>query len=228
MPSLRSSVDAVPELCEEEAMAEGYQNKRVERSKAAVLEETYRQLTKGGLGGVSIDDVSRASGVAKTTIYRHWPSRSALLVDACSRMGGAQPAPSLGSLGDDLSALCRNVAEQLRTAAWTGVLPSIIDAAERDEEIAAMHSAMHHGNVAPFHAAVGAARERGEVSSDTTSADLVAMTLGPLFYRRWFSKEPIDDRFVDAVVAAAVGAAAGDRPDEDGRPRGRPRPRRSS
>lgn len=209
-------------------MAEGYQNKRVERSKAAVLEETYRQLTQGGLGGVSIDDVSRASGVAKTTIYRHWPSRSALLVDACSRMGGAQPPPGLGDLGKDLSALCRNVAEQLRTAAWTSVLPSIIDAAERDGEIAAMHSAMHRGNVAPFHAAIEAAKERGEVPSDTSPADLVAMTLGPLFYRRWFSKEPIDDHFVDAVVGVAVRVATGDRSGEAGAPRGRPKPRRSS
>lgn len=214
-------------------MVEGYQNKRVERSKAAVLEETYRQLTQGGLSGVSIDDVSRASGVAKTTIYRHWPSRSALLIDACSRMGGSQPAPSLGSLGDDLLALCRSVAEQLRTAAWTGVLPSIIDAAERDGEIAAMHSAMHRGNVSPFHAAIEAARERGEVSSDTSVADVVAMALGPLFYRRWFSKEAIDDRFVDVVVAMAVRAATGDRPGEGGPAggapsTGRPKPRRRS
>ena len=57
-------------------------DKRVERSKAAVLAETYRQLTQRGIGGVSIDEVSRASGVSKTTIYRHWPSRSALLTIA--------------------------------------------------------------------------------------------------------------------------------------------------
>ncbi|HEX4165662.1 MAG TPA: TetR/AcrR family transcriptional regulator, partial [Bryobacteraceae bacterium] len=82
-------------------MAESLQDKRVERSKAAVLAETYRQLTQSGMGGVSIDDVALNSGVAKTTIYRHWPSRSALLIDACSRIGGAQDVPDTGNLRGD-------------------------------------------------------------------------------------------------------------------------------
>ena len=188
-------------------MAESPQDKRVERSKAAVLAETYRQLTQSGMSGVSIDDVARNSGVAKTTIYRHWPSRSALLIDACSRIGDRQDVPDTGNLRGDLLALTTVVAERLRTAAWPRVLPSIIDAAERDPEIASMQSALHEGNMAPFYAVVERAKDRGEMPSDGLAADLIAAALGPLFYRRWFSKEAIDDRFVEAVVDAAVEAA---------------------
>ena len=188
-------------------MAEYPQDKRVERSKAAVLAETYRQLTQSGISGVSIDDVARNSGVAKTTIYRHWPSRSALLIDACSRMGRAQAVPDEGDLQHDLQALTATVAEQLRTAAWPSVLPSIIDAAQRDPDIAAMYSAMHEGNMAPFHAIVKRAKERGEIPADSHAADVIAAALGPLFYRRWFSNEAIDDRFIDAVVNSAVEVA---------------------
>jgi len=61
-----------------------------------------------GISGVSIDEVSRASGVSKTTIYRHWPSRSALLIDACSRLGGAYPPPDTGTLRADFRALLSN------------------------------------------------------------------------------------------------------------------------
>ena len=43
-----------------------------------MLAETYRLLAEGGIGGVSIDEIARRTGVAKTTIYRHWPSRAAL------------------------------------------------------------------------------------------------------------------------------------------------------
>ncbi|MGE2737502.1 helix-turn-helix domain-containing protein [Mycolicibacterium vaccae] len=39
-------------------------------------------LTQSGVGGFSVDEVVRRSGVAKTTIYRHWPSREALVLDA--------------------------------------------------------------------------------------------------------------------------------------------------
>lgn len=190
-------------------MAENSQiaDKRVERSKAAVLTETYRQLSQGGINGVSIDEVSRVSGVSKTTIYRHWPSRSALLIDACSRLGNAGDAPDTGSLRGDIRTLATYLADQLRTASWTSVYPSIIDAAERDPDVAAMQSALHKGFMAPFDAVVERAKGRGEISSEQPATDLIAATVGPLFYRRWFSKEAIDDRFVEAIVEVAVKAA---------------------
>jgi AcrR family transcriptional regulator len=152
--------------------------------------------------------VSRRSGVSKTTIYRHWPSRSALLLDACSRLGSAMDAPDTGSLRGDIQALATYLAEQLRTAAWTSVYPSIIDAAERDGEIAAMQAALHKGLMAPFDAIVERAKARGEMPANKPGADLTAAIAGPLFYRRWFSKEPIDDRFVEAVIGSAAVAMA--------------------
>src|ERR1700733_2734147 len=99
-------------------------DKRVIRSKELVLRETYRLLSEGGIGGVSIDEVSRRSGVSKTTIYRHWPSRSALLLDACSKIGGQAEQPDSGSLGGDVSMLAEKLAEELSTGAWPAVLPS--------------------------------------------------------------------------------------------------------
>ena len=205
--SYLAAVVKLRDQAEGSKVAEDSPDRRVERSKAAVLAETYRLLTQCGMSGVSIDDVARKSGVAKTTIYRHWPSRAALLIDACSRMGGAQAAPDTGNLRGDLRKLTTTVAQQLRTAAWPSVLPSIIDAAERDPDIAAMQSALHEGNMAPFYAIAERAKQRGEMPSGRSAADLIAAALGPLFYRRWFSKEAIDDRFVEAVVDAAVAAA---------------------
>lgn len=183
-------------------------DKRVERSKAAVLRETYRQLSLGGIGGLSIDEVSRRSGVSKTTIYRHWPSRSALLIDACSRLGSATEAPDTGSLGGDLMVLATYLAKQLQTEAWTSVYPSIIDAAERDPEIAAMQSALNKGLMAPFETVAERARARGEMPEDRSASDLTAAIAGPLFYRRWFSKETIDSCFVETIVDAAEAAMA--------------------
>jgi len=179
-------------------------DKRVERSRAAVLAETYRQLKQSGIGGVSIDEVSRSSGVSKTTIYRHWPSRSALLIDACSRLGGAYPPPDTGTLRADLHELLTNLAEQLQTAAWASVYPSIIDAAERDPEIAAMQSGLHKAFMAPFHVVIERAKDRGEIQRDRPAADLIAALVGPLFYRRWFSKEAIDGPFADAIIDTVI------------------------
>ena len=179
-------------------------DKRAERSRAVVLAETYRQLSQNGLANVSIDEISRVSGISKTTIYRHWPSRSALLIDACSRLGGTAEVPDTGSLRGDLHALLSALAEQLQMASWSAVVPSIVDAAERDSDVLAMQVGWHKGLMAPFDAVVEQAKARGEVLSDADPQDLVAVTAGALFYRRWFSREPIDVRFVDAIVSAAV------------------------
>ena len=63
---------------------EGAVDPRVLVSRERVLTTTLDLLTEAGLDELTIDDISRRSGVAKTTIYRHWPNRSALVIDACN------------------------------------------------------------------------------------------------------------------------------------------------
>lgn len=177
---------------------------RVRRSKASVLKVTAELLTETGLGGVSVDEVARRSGVAKTTIYRHWPTRSDLLMEACSQLGTEQDVPNTGSLEDDISALLTNLAELLLTARWASVVPSVIDAAERDAEIAAIHSRLQRGHARPFQEAIARAKRNGEISPSVDSATMIAALIGPLFYRRWFSRESLDGHFVKDVVGRVI------------------------
>jgi AcrR family transcriptional regulator len=183
------------------------EDERVQRSKKAVLTATFQLLSETGLTGVSIDAVSRRSGVAKTTIYRHWPSRSALVLDACSRLKPKSEAPDTGNLKDDVTVLALNLASRLRTARWATVLPSMIDAAERDPELADLHSRMHAEMTTAFRSVIERSQQRGELSRHRRSTEVVAMILGPLFYRRWFSREPLDEGFVKRVVESAVSGS---------------------
>jgi AcrR family transcriptional regulator len=179
-------------------------DERVQRSKEAVLKATFQLLTETGLGGLSVDEVSKRSGVAKTTIYRHWPSREALLLDACSKMGPKLDLPDTGTLKGDIGELAAGIAERLRSKRFSSVLPSVIDAAERNSEIAAVHARLHAGIMAPLYSVIERARERGELPRNCVASELVATVVGPLFYRRWFSREPLDERFVKAVVDRAI------------------------
>lgn len=45
------------------------------------------------------------------------------------------------------------------------------------------------------------------MNPETSATDVVAAVIGPLFYRRWFSREPVDDRFIETTIAAVVEAA---------------------
>ena len=178
-------------------------DERVERSKKAVLAATHELLTKEGFSGVSVDEVARRSGVAKTTIYRHWPSRESLLMDACRQLSSRPPAPNTGSLKKDLEILACGVASRLQQP-WSTVLPSIIDAGERDEEIADLHTQIHAQMRAAFVSVIELGQQRGEIARSQDSRELVASILGPLMYRRYFSREPLDDGFAKKVVERAL------------------------
>src|SRR5580658_7496775 len=123
---------------------------RVRRSRDRVLTTAFALLSESGVGGFSVDEVARRSGVAKTTIYRHWPTREALVIDACSRISAEQEVPDSGSLEGDLTAILTNIAHLLQTANWSAVLPSIIDNAERDPEFAEIVSQIQRGHAAPL------------------------------------------------------------------------------
>ena len=88
----------------------------------------------------------------------------------------------------------------LRSAKWTSVLPSIIDAAERDPDIAAMYSRLQQGYSGPLETIIERALRKGELPADTDAALLIAALTGPLFYRRWFSREPLTDDFANQIV----------------------------
>jgi len=179
---------------------------RVVRSHKAVLEATFELLYETGAGGFSVDEVARRSGVAKTTIYRHWPSREALVIDACSQITSEQEIPDTGSLSGDLVAILTFIADQLQTANWAPVLPSIVDLAEREPRFADVHSRIQHGHAAPLREVLQRAIDADQLSAEADLPTIVAGLLGPLFYRRWFSREAIDQRFIETIVERALSA----------------------
>lgn len=178
---------------------------RIRRSRATVLAVTTEILFERGFAGATVDEIALRSGVAKTTIYRHWPTRTDLLREACMSIGTPLDVPDTGSLVGDLTALVTNLAQLLRTEQWTSVLPSVIDAAERDPDIAAIYSRLQEGYSAPFRSVIKRACERGELPRTTDGALLVAALTGPLFYRRWFSREPLTSVFATRIVQLVLG-----------------------
>ncbi len=115
-------------------------------------------------------------------------------------MGPPAEVPDSGSLEGDLEMLASDLIDQLRSAKR----PSIIDAAERDPELAMLHAGLHAALMAPFLFVAERARARGDAPASVTAAELIAGVVGPLLYRRWFFKEPIGPDFVAGAVAQAL------------------------
>ena len=180
---------------------------RVMRSRTAILDACADLISEHGFAGVTIEAVSGRSGAAKTTIYRHWPYRAALLVEAFGVCSGPPAADAdTGSARGDLRHVLGGLAQKLGDEDWAAAMGSLLDAAARDPELARLHAATIAERRRPLTDALTRAIGRGELPAGLDMDEAAALLAGPLFYRALVAREPVTPGFVDAVVDAALPA----------------------
>jgi AcrR family transcriptional regulator len=179
---------------------------RVRRSKEAVLDAAAELLGEEGAAGFSIDAVARRSGVARTTIYRHWPEPSALLFDTFRHGAEPMPVPDSGSLRVDLVELYTHLSEKLPRTCYGRMLPVLLDAAFRDPTLTPVHREFVRERRQPARQVIGRGVARGELPADVDVEALIDRLAGPVFYRFLVVQQPYDradvERLVDATLAS--------------------------
>lgn len=183
------------------------EDKRVIRSKRAIIEAAVSLMAERGVAATTIEAIAEQSGVAKTTIYRHWPDRGALVIDAIGSLLVSPFDPDTGDIADDLTVVATGLAKGLASQPWSGLLPSLIEAAERDPGLAAMHARLAESRDSTVRSMVRRARERGQVRDDIDDDDIVGLVAGPLFYRRMIRHEEpsaADAERIAALVAELI------------------------
>lgn len=188
---------------------------RVTRSRTAVIAATLDLLVERGITATTIEAVAERSGVAKTTIYRQWDGQPALVLDAMGTTVRTPTDPNTGTLRGDLLDLLGGLADALTTSPAAGLIPALIDAAERDPAFAALHHREATQRHQVVHTAIARGIERGELPPDTDPADVLDMVTGPVFYRRLVSAGTVDRAFAQRVVDRALAAYVGDRAPHD-------------
>lgn len=174
---------------------------RVARSRAAVLSATAGLLIELGASGVTIEGIAERSGVAKTTIYRHWKSRSQLIFDAFESLLQAWPhVPHEGPIGQQLHLVLMQLVRGLTTSQWAPAVSALVDAADRDPELRRLMRDFLSGRKEHVRVELRAAIERGELRSDLGIEAAVAGLVGPIYYRRLVSGDPLDEQFVAEIV----------------------------
>jgi AcrR family transcriptional regulator len=180
------------------------------RSEDAILQATIDLVAEHGVSGLTVDAVAAKAGVGKQTIYRHWGSRARLIHDAISCMTSYDDPPDTGSLRGDLTALLTQLATFLGHSDAGRVLPSLIDAAERDEELLELRKVHTAQRRATFEHVFRRAVDRGEIEADVDVDLLTDVVAGPFFYRRLISRKEVSALDIDALLdflLRAVGAS---------------------
>jgi AcrR family transcriptional regulator len=201
-------------------MPEGTQSRRTAnvrvRGRAAdvvarVMNATAHELGRVGYAALRIEDVAERSGVNKTTIYRRWPSKPELVVEAIKQ----QVTVALGSRLERGMNDTGTLRGDLRASLLTGIGLSPIQLGilrtvqtersvpEIDAITRHLRDGMQHMRIAMVQRAVA----RGELPKNTDAALLIDLVSAPV-QRALLFDEPIDaayiDRVLDVVLAGAV------------------------
>lgn len=180
-------------------------------AETAVLGAAYTLMARHGLGAATIDAVAGASRVSKTTIYKWWPSREALLVDAFLRH--ASLMLPLADGGDARAAIRRHAAaytEALRGefgAVQLAVISECIAKVGSARLFAERYLAVRRGTAT---AIIARGQREGSITHASGAADLYDRIYGTLFYRYLFGFRPLSAAYartlVDSLLAPRVAS----------------------
>ena len=173
---------------------------RVARSRAAVLQATLELLGEVGHVGTSIEAIAERSGVAKTTIYRHWPSRAVLLFDAFHGSVEHVEFVPTGDVRADLIEVAQGLAAKLRDPRSSRIMVALLDAAEADPELAELSTRFTAERRAVVKAILDAGVASGELDPDLDTELGTVLLGGPLFYLRMMLREPADEETLERVL----------------------------
>lgn len=174
----------------------------------AILQATAEILGERGLAAMTIEEVAARAHVGKASVYRRWPSKGTLAFDAfVTDFLDRQPAPDTGSLRDDLLGLLRAWLRAVRQPTTGRTLRGLIAEVQRDRELA---DAWRERFVAPLRARhLGVLRQataRGELAPGANTGLLLDLLYGPAYHRLLHGHAPLDEAFVEDVVAAVMAA----------------------
>jgi TetR/AcrR family transcriptional regulator, regulator of autoinduction and epiphytic fitness len=174
---------------------------RVERSRQVILQAALDELGEVGYGTFRIESVAARAGVGKSTIYRHWPDKLALVADAFETFHVQMvPNTECGTPRERVESLVRHVAEVFVDSTFSICIPALIEGAEREPRLRAFHHQYSLDRRQSLTDVIAEGVALGDFPAGLDPELATLALLGPIIYRRLMSNEPFDpDRAVDLV-----------------------------
>jgi TetR/AcrR family transcriptional regulator, regulator of autoinduction and epiphytic fitness len=188
--------------------ARSEEDPRIERSRRVVREAALQELAEVGYGAFTIDSVAGRCGVARSTIYRHWPDKATLIFDAFETLN-QQPPPLDAALGESarqrIHRLLRHLAEVFRDSIFSACVPSLIEGAERHSDVRRFHHQFSDRRRQALVDAIAQGIATGEISP-RVDPELAAIALGgAIIYRRVMTGERFDPERVSDLMDTVLG-----------------------
>jgi AcrR family transcriptional regulator len=184
--------------------------RRSERSHEAIIGATQELLVERGYPDLTIEGIAARAGVGKQTIYRWWPSKAALVLEAYLAGSEAVPLPAEGTTArEDVTALLGWLIAVLAQPIGGHVVGGLVSDLQHDPDLAEGF----HRHVVPARrqamvAALERGRDRGEIRADADLELAVDALHGAVFYRLLLSGRPLDAEFADRLADQTLAGLA--------------------
>lgn len=183
------------------------------RRKEEIFNATLELLAEKGYEHLTIEAVAERSGVNKTTIYRWWPSKAALLGAALIEAPLLRfEMPDTGSLRGDLQVIVEAVLTLLTSRPAADVAVAALSAAAHNPQLAAYARAFFADRLASEAPVFERAAARGELPPGTDPALLMDMLAGAVWVRVVLRQTPVEDDFAQRAASIVAHGAASNPP----------------
>ncbi|MBQ0895786.1 TetR/AcrR family transcriptional regulator [Micromonospora sp. U56] len=157
---------------------------------------------------VTMEAIAARAKVGKPTLYRWWPTKGALYLDALTERLG-EPyflIPDTGDLAADLRAWIQSAAKIFTDDTFRGLLAGVVGSAQHDPELAAiLHQKIHIPLSGRNRERIRAAQEGGQVAGLDPYL-IEDLLIAPLWYRLLITGQPITPHYADTVVDAVLSS----------------------
>jgi AcrR family transcriptional regulator len=182
---------------------------RSEESRTAVLRATSELLHEVGLRAMTTEEIASRSGASKATIYKWWPNKYAVAVDAfLSEMMAESHDPDTGSAREDLTAVMRGLLH-FYTGPSGRVFAQLVGEAQADPVVRdELRKNLVDSRRELFRTIWRRGVDRAELRDDIDPDAAIDMVIGPALYRLMIGHAPMTDAAADALVDVAIRGLA--------------------
>ena len=176
---------------------------RSEEAHQAILDATLELLVEVGVSALTVEGVASRAGVGKATIYRRWPSKLPLVVEAFGQLPGFEDTDT-GNLADDLKQMLRGYIQTCNNTPLASLLPSLAGERAHNPELSELIDPVSKQRRRPLLRALERAVERGELPDDIDLELLADLVVGPIAVSLFFRGGKLAPRMVGPSVDLAL------------------------
>jgi AcrR family transcriptional regulator len=176
---------------------------RSEEAHQAILSATLELLVEVGFSGLTVEGVASRAGVGKATIYRRWPSKLPLVMEAFGQLPGFEEVDT-GDLAEDLKRMLRSYLKVFNSTPLSAVLPSLAGERTHNPELSQLFEPVTKGRRRPLIKAFERAVERGEISPEVDLELAADLVVGPIAVALFFKGGRISPKMVVPMVDFAL------------------------